>query len=68
MQISLIRIGTRLPKTIIPILRIEVEEGAALRMVHRLILRVISIVDSSAVGRFLLDARVCGKEECDVRV
>lgn len=56
------RINIRLPKAIIAILRIEVEEGGTLRMVHRLILRIISVVDSSAVGGFLFDTRACGKE------
>lgn len=56
MQVSRIRINVRLPKAIIAILRIEVEEGGTLR----LILRIITIVDSSAVSGFLF--HVCGKK------
>lgn len=52
------QINVRSPEAIIAILRIEVEEGGTL--VHRLILRIISVVDSSAVGGFLF--HVCGKE------
>lgn len=51
-----------LPETAAPILRIEVEKGAALRMrmAHRrLVLRIIVIADPPAVRRFLFHAGVC---------
>lgn len=57
-----------LPEAITAILRIEIEERATLRMcmVHRrLILWVISIIDSSAIRWFLFDIGVC-KNQCTV--
>ena len=54
-----------LPEAIAAILRVKIEERATLRMwmAHwRLILRVISIVDSPAIRRFLFDTGICKKD------